>query len=435
MLKLNNLTFSYDDKKILDDITIEFNSNENVLILAESESGKTTFTSVVSGLVKTYSTGSQSGSVLLDGKEYTTPYLLEHLGIVMQDASSFILSTNVLDELAFPLESLAIEDMEERIKAEAKRWNLDLGRKTSTLSGGEVKRLALATALITKPKFKVLDESFDDLDVENRALLASVIKEEKGYIVLASHYLKEFESLFDKTYILEEGKLAIKAADSFKLKDLNIISPKEEKHDSLECKDLVIKRGDFNLNIPAFNIASGDIVCLTGPNGSGKSTFSLSMCNIIKPLSGNIYFNKEEVKDLNRKVAYVFQNPDLQLFMPSVREELSYGMEGLKLKKDEKEERLNSLARDFNLDLDEITSLCSYGKRKRVQAAIYFDLDRPFYILDELDSALNYDSVISIINTLRSKGAGIIIISHDEEFCKKIGGKVYKIEKGCVNYV
>ena len=432
MLKLNNLSFTYDDKTILDNINIEFSSSKNVLILAESESGKTTFASVVSSLATTYSNGVQTGTVLLDGKEYTTPYLLEHLALVMQDASSFILSTNILEELAFPLESLALskEEMEKRIQEESTRWKLDLKRNTSTLSGGEVKRLALATALISKPKFKVLDESFDDLDKENRALLASEIKNDKGYIVLASHYIKEFDSLFDKTYILENGKIEEKDPSDFKLKEFNILKSSEEKHDELSCENLSIQRGQFKLNIPSFNIKSGEIVCLTGANGSGKSTFSLSLCNIIKAESGKIYFNKNQIKDLNRKVGYVFQNPDLQLFMPTVKEELSYGMESLNLTKSEKDDRLKQLAKDFILDLDQITSLCSYGKRKRVQAAIYYDLDRPFYILDELDSALNYSSVIHLINTLKSKGSGIIIITHDEAFCQMLNARVYKIEDG-----
>ena len=72
----------------------------------------------------------------------------------------------------------------------------------------------------------------------------------------------------------------------------------------------------------------------------------------------------------------------------------------------------------------------SYGERKRLQSAIYYSLDRPFYILDELDSALSYKESISILEKLASKGAGILLITHDDDFASRVSKRGYRAKEG-----
>ncbi|MPN18454.1 hypothetical protein SDC9_165814 [bioreactor metagenome] len=72
----------------------------------------------------------------------------------------------------------------------------------------------------------------------------------------------------------------------------------------------------------------------------------------------------------------------------------------------------------------------SYPLRKALQAAVYFLLDRPFYILDELDSSLTYHSALSIIARLRQRGAGLLIITHDRHFAGRIAQRGYSIVDG-----
>ena len=69
-------------------------------------------------------------------------------------------------------------------------------------------------------------------------------------------------------------------------------------------------------------------------------------------------------------------------------------------------------------------------KRKRLQCAIYYSLNRPFYILDELDSALDYEESIRLIKLLSANGAGILLITHDEAFADAITNHGYYIEDG-----
>ncbi len=143
--------------------------------------------------------------------------------------------------------------------------------------------------------------------------------------------------------------------------------------------------------------------------------------------------NQMDAKGLMRSVGYVFQSPDCQLFLPTVRDELSYSMDYLKLKKGEKEKRLETLAEFFSLDLDESAMMLSYGGRKRLQCAIYYSLKRPYYILDEIEAALPYRESARMVELLLSQGSGVLVISHETEFASRIASKSWKIEEGVLH--
>ena len=169
-----------------------------------------------------------------------------------------------------------------------------------------------------------------------------------------------------------------------------------------------------------------------GPNGSGKSTFSRLLCGLDSFDKGRIEIDGEEAnrERLERSVGYMFQNPDYQIFLPTVKDELYYSLSLLKITEKERERRLEETATLFSLNLSSTASIMSYGERKRLQSAIYYSLDRPFYILDELDSALSYKESVSIIQRLSEKGAGILLITHDEEFAKAVAGRRYRAQEG-----
>ena len=97
-----------------------------------------------------------------------------------------------------------------------------------------------------------------------------------------------------------------------------------------------------------FKAEEGKIIALLGPNGAGKSTLFLHFNGILRPSSGNILVDKEEIKydkkDLMRvrqKVGIVFQNPDDQLFAPTVIEDIAFGPMNLGLSKEEVEKRVD----------------------------------------------------------------------------------------------
>jgi energy-coupling factor transport system ATP-binding protein len=76
--------------------------------------------------------------------------------------------------------------------------------------------------------------------------------------------------------------------------------------------------------------------------------------------------------------------------------------------------------------------MMGYGARKQLQAAVYYILDRPFVIIDELDSGVTYAAAFEIVSLLRSRGAGIVIITHDRTFARNLAERQYKIVEGNV---
>ena len=445
MIKAENLAFSYDSygekesEKVLRNINLTVHKGEKVLILGEPESGKTTLSLILSSLIPEFVEGE------LEGKVYPECEMKDRMGdytLVPQNAGEFILGETVEDEIAFPLESLGIERKEiiERVDKALSFWGLDALREASTteLSGGEKRRLMLASSLVTNPDYVIYDESFDDLDKGWRQVLRDHIKESsEASLVMASRFLSFFNDLFDRIYVLEHGELREWNGELSSIPTPHII--RKERNNILQCRGISFihpRRSSFSspfvLTLDDFSLKSGEVVALMGPNGSGKSTFSRLLCGLDTPSEGTIILdetpcNKER---LERSVGYMFQNPDYQIFLPQVKDELSYSLSFLKINEKEKEKRLSETAALFSLSLSDTASLMSYGERKRLQSAIYYSLDRPFYILDELDSALTYKESISILEKLSRNGAGILLITHDEDFASAVADRGYRAKEG-----
>ena len=445
MIKAENLAFRYDSyeekesEKVLRNINLTVHKGEKVLILGEPESGKTTLSLILSSLIPEFVEGE------LEGKVYPECEMKDRMGdytLVPQNAGEFILGETVEDEIAFPLESLGIERKEiiERVDKALSFWGLEALREASTteLSGGEKRRLMLASSLVTNPDYVIYDESFDDLDKGWRQVLRDHIKESsEASLVMASRFLSFFNDLFDRIYVLEHGELREWNGELSSIPTPHII--RKERNNILQCRGISFihpRRSSFSspfvLTLDDFSLKSGEVVALMGPNGSGKSTFSRLLCGLDTPSEGTIILdetpcNKER---LERSVGYMFQNPDYQIFLPQVKDELLYSLSFLKINEKEKEKRLSETAALFSLSLSDTASLMSYGERKRLQSAIYYSLDRPFYILDELDSALTYKESISILEKLSRNGAGILLITHDDDFASAVADRGYRAKEG-----
>jgi energy-coupling factor transporter ATP-binding protein EcfA2 len=174
---------------------------------------------------------------------------------------------------------------------------------------------------------------------------------------------------------------------------------------------------------------------LVGPNGSGKSTLSRSLCGLDSLVAGSISVNGVEFtqKQLQTNVGYLFQNPDYGIFLPTVGSEIGWSLRNNKeMSKKEKEQLVLECANLFNLNVDDNPTMMSYGSRKRVQAAVAYMLNRPFLIIDELDSALTYADSYKIVELLRSNGSAIVIISHDYNFANILAKRIYTIVDGNV---
>lgn len=191
-----------------------------------------------------------------------------------------------------------------------------------------------------------------------------------------------------------------------------------------------------------FKAEEGKIIALLGPNGAGKSTLFLHFNGILRPSSGNILVDKEEIKydkkDLMRvrqKVGIVFQNPDDQLFAPTVIEDIAFGPMNLGLSKEEVEKRVDESLKRVGMEGFEKKPPhhLSGGEKKRVAIAGILAMKPKIMVLDEPTSGLDpkgASQILRLLYNLNKEGMTIIISTHDVDLVPLYAYQVYIISEG-----
>lgn len=174
------------------------------------------------------------------------------------------------------------------------------------------------------------------------------------------------------------------------------------------------------------SLSSGNMYALLGENGSGKTTLGKLILGLLTPTLGEITLDGVQGKKLSAgkralKIGYLFQNPDLQLFAPTVYEELSFPLELTKQLTLKKKARLSALLSEFNLDGmgDRFPLTMSGGEKQRLALATVMSRNVEFLILDEPTSSIDSEGrvfIINFVNDFVKKGGGAMIITHDEDF-------------------
>ncbi|MCD7782195.1 MAG: ATP-binding cassette domain-containing protein [Methanosphaera sp.] len=195
----------------------------------------------------------------------------------------------------------------------------------------------------------------------------------------------------------------------------------------LEAKDLVYNYPDGTEAIKGINfkVNEGEMIALLGHNGAGKSTLFLHFNGIIEPTSGTIEiegktlkYDKKSLLEARQEVGIVFQNPDDQLFAPTVLEDVSFGPMNMGLTTEEAKERaMDALEKVGAADLkNKPPHHLSGGQKKRVAIAGILAMKPKVMILDEPTSGLDPNgasNIMQLLYDLNDEGMTIIISTHD----------------------
>ena len=219
-LRATALKKSYGSKTVVADISLEVDAGEIVGLLGPNGAGKTTCFYTIVGLVK-----ADAGQVYIDGQEMTQAAMHERasmgLGYLPQEASVFrTLSTeaNILAMLELN-PSLSNPQRQERLESLLEEFGLERLRKTlgQSLSGGERRRLEIARALATEPKFMLLDEPFAGVDPISVADIKTEISglAQRGIgILITDHNVRETLDICDRAYVLHQGQVIAKGTSA-----------------------------------------------------------------------------------------------------------------------------------------------------------------------------------------------------------------------------
>jgi cobalt/nickel transport system ATP-binding protein len=173
-------------------------------------------------------------------------------------------------------------------------------------------------------------------------------------------------------------------------------------------------------------VKKGERVYLIGPNGSGKSTLLLHLNGILKPQRGKVVIlgidANEENGELKKKVGLVFQNPDDQLFMPTVFEDVAFGPVNLRLGEAEVKKRVKMALEMVGLTGFENRSPhhLSYGEKKRIAIATVLAMDPEILVFDEPTLSLDPWIKRNFMELLKTLGRNrtIVISGHDLDLMK-----------------
>ena len=452
-IELKNVSFSYSgfSDKVLSDVDFYVDYGEVALLSGLSGEGKSTLLSIASGIIPNIVKGEITGEVLVDGKSIIGQKLAQtcrKVGVVLQNADSQIIHKTVDDEIAFGCENFALAA--DKIGAQIDRVctivELDKTAQTRTLSGGQKQRLITASTLATGQRILILDEPLANLDVESANLLMDTLRQlaKAGYAVLVvEHRLDMVLPFVDSVWNIRAGVVTkIENKQEYLLSQTVTIEDNSDSHEkgkvlfSVNHVAFSVKKRDILKDVN-FDIYSGERLLLLGENGCGKTTLLRLLARLYKPTSGNIeqtldpkFGKRKKGKKWFKSVGVVYQNPNYQLFMPTVEQEIAFNA----VSKDYAEEMIKLFGLE-HLRKRHPQSL-SEGQKRRVSIAAVAAGNPKVLLLDEPTVGQDYKGLcelVKILDELHDKsGNTMIIITHDMRCAEALCDRAVIITNGKV---
>lgn len=504
MIDVASLSFSYvseltgDRVEALKDVDLSADAGSLTLVCGASGCGKSTLMKALTGLVPQMTPGELDGVVRINGRNLADVALTDvgHLcSSVFQNPRTQFFCDTVAEELAFCGENYGRERATLRQQSEraAKLMGIShlLERKLTTLSGGQLQKVALACALASGAPVLLADEPTSNLDPaaisEVRAAL-KVLKEQGLTIVVVEHRLHFLRGLADQVLLMEGGMVTRRwsGAEFFSMGQAQrrslglrtLVDPgppetwvgqgqagcrenqagqgqvgrqekqvrqgqagRQENREAtpsqarLSCRGLSFAYGTS----PVFegldaDFPAGQITCIAGANGVGKTTLVRVLCGLAAPSSGSISLDGVPASRKTRRsaCALVMQDTGRQLFSDTLAGELTIGASHASGQSGEQ------LLADFDLaNLGERHPLSlSGGQKQRLVIAAARATGRPIVILDEPTSgvdARHLDSITATLRRIADEGAVVVVVTHDGEFAAACADRLITLTATGIN--
>jgi cobalt/nickel transport system ATP-binding protein len=192
----------------------------------------------------------------------------------------------------------------------------------------------------------------------------------------------------------------------------------------------------FALEDISLAIAKGERVSLVGPNGAGKSTLLHLMAGLYYPTKGKLevegtLLTKKDARSVRQKVGFLFQDPDDQIFMPTVWEDVAFGPINMGMTEADVKDRVEKAMvlagiPDFK---DRVPHRLSIGEKKRVAIAGLLAMSPPMLLLDEPTANLDPQGRRDLVNILESLEQGFVLATHDLSVAFELTDRVIVLKK------
>mgnify|MGYP002764098589 CR=1 FL=1 len=374
---------------------------------------------------------------------------------------------------------------------------------TSRISGGQKQRLAMASAMAMTPECIVLDEATSMLDPQGARDMLELVKHlnknMKITVIMVTHRISE-ALMADRVYILDNSRIVAEGMPGDVLNDVKRLKMygleipvqmkidagipidicckyrktqskeyskdgmlqnhnEDNENDSGNLKDCVVELRNISYSYVNGNesfralsdinlkIYEGQVVSVIGQTGSGKSTLLQMINKLIVPQTGKVYLYDTDVqsvrniKDIRRRIGYVFQFPESQLFEDTVLKDVMYGPTNFGMSKGEAEKSARKALELVGVPekyMDYSPFELSGGLKKRVAIAGILAYEPDILILDEPACGLDGESreqLWGLIRKLnREENVTIILVSHDMEDVYEMSERVLFMDRGTIVY-
>lgn len=193
----------------------------------------------------------------------------------------------------------------------------------------------------------------------------------------------------------------------------------------------------------SFNIKKGEFVAIIGQNGAGKTTLLKHFNGLLKPTSGRVLINgldivRNRTSDLAKHIGFLFQNPDHQIFCPTVYDEIAFGLKKTGSSEEEIEKLVKKAADTVGLSgcLDSQPFTLSKGQRQRVALASVLAMQTEVLVLDEPTTGQDYREgveIMELVMDLNKQGKTIVMVTHDMELVAMYARRVIILKDGSVS--
>ncbi len=419
------LRFSYTGgPPVLDGVTLELTAGEHVALLGSSGSGKSTLLRALAGLVPHFHGGRFEGRVVvagLDTRETRPTQLAGTVASVFQDPEDQVVMAKVANEVAFGLENTAVEPgeiwprVEEALALVGAEHLAD--RATGELSGGELQRVSLASALALKPQLLLLDEPTSQLDPEAAEAFFELVEHLPCAVLVSEQRPARPLAHVDRVLFMDGGRIVLDAPREQALAWLAQHRPLYLPHSpDVVCRvrDVRFAYGDrVVLDHADLEVRRGEVVALTGPNGAGKTTLALIAAGLLEPDAGEAS---------RSRAAYLPQDPGRHLVTERVLDEVALGSDP---------ERARATLARLGLaeHLERHPRDLSSGERERLALATVLATEPELLVLDEPTRGVDPERKQELARLLRADAPtrGTIVVTHDLLWAAEVADRVVEL--------
>jgi energy-coupling factor transport system ATP-binding protein len=429
LARVDRLTFSYPGAAApaLVDVSFELEAGEVVALLGPSGSGKSTLLRALAGLVPHFHGGRFAGRVEVCGRDTRRARPAELAGrvaSVFQDPEDQVVMAFAANEVAFGLENLAVEPAAIWPRVDAALAAVDAthlrDRRTTELSGGELQRVCLASALALEPELLLLDEPTSQLDPAGAQHFLASVERLGAAVVLSEQRIERALALATRVLYVEGGRLLLDAsreeADEWLRKNRPLygrgpIGPVLPSDTVSLGRPTVELRGvsfAHRAGVPIVDgvdllVRRGEIVALEGPNGSGKTTLAKLAAGLLEPQAGVVM--------RAGRAGYLLQDPGRYLVRETVLDEVALAVGGDTDRAEIELERVG-LAHVADVHPRDLSS----GERERLGVAAVAVAEPDLLVLDEPTRGLDPDRKVALADWLlgyAASGRGVLVATHD----------------------